>query len=252
MATKLLSLASVTALTGIVVIASGAGCSRNVFVSGNEGGTGTSGGLGNPLGSDGGSSATDAKAPKDGSTTSDGSTPGDTCPSTLPIDQTQYAYKAAAKSPTACTVADINNLVTFVDGNPSATFAQVKASVTSATCKACLFTPDTGATWGAMLENAAGELVLINSGGCIEAKSNKFACGQAYHQFEQCLDEACVDCPDGDDSALSACYKAAAKGACKNANTAITSDCADAIDACSNLSTKYTFEAPAKALCAGQ
>jgi len=236
MVKKLFALASMTALTGVVASVSSAGCSTTTTTTEEDSGTPTTE-----------AGATDAK--KDTNVTPTDSGPG-TCPTTDAIDQTQYQYKGAAIKTGDCTSADIDALVAYVDANKTAKYADVKNSVTSATCKACLFTVD-GATWGPLVENAKGELILINSGGCIEAASGKLECGKAYHQFEQCLDEACVDCPEGDDTALSACYKAAAKGACKAANTAITSDCADAISTCSDLSTKYTFEAPAKALCVG-
>lgn len=236
MVKKLFALASMTALTGVVASVSSAGCSTTTTTTEEDSGTSTDA-----------STTTDAK--KDtGTVTPTDSGPG-TCPTTDAIDATQYQYKAANKQPGACTSAMIDALVAFVDGNKTAKYADVKNSVTDATCKACLFTVDP--TWGPLVENAKGELILINSGGCIEAASGKLECGKAYHQFEQCLDEACVDCPEGDDTALSACYKAAAKGACKAANSAITSDCADAISTCGDLSTKYTFEAPAKALCVG-
>lgn len=236
MVKKLFALASLTALTGAVASVSAAGCSSTPVTPEDEGGTPTTD-AGPDVRKDQG--VPDTNPPGTG-----------TCPTTEAIDQTQYQYKGAAIKTGDCTSADIDALVAYVDANKTAKYADVKNSVTSATCKACLFTVD-GATWGPLVENAKGELILINSGGCIEAASGKLECGKAYHQFEQCLDEACVDCPEGDDTALSACFKAAAKGACKAANTAITSDCADAISTCSDLSTKYTFEAPAKALCVG-
>jgi len=253
MSKKIFALASITGLAGVVISTAGTGCtSEVVYVTVDGGGAGN--GLGSNVdagsGQDSGaadSSLVDAR-PSDAA--SDAPVVSGTCPRTTPIDATKFSYKPAAAVPGACTATMIDSLIAFVDGNKTAKYADVKASVTNAACHACLFTLD-GATWGPLVENAKGELIHINSGGCIEVASGKLACGQAYHQFEQCLDEACAECPEGDDTALSACYKAAAKGACKAANTAITMDCADAISTCSDLSTKYTFEAPARALCVG-
>lgn len=238
MVKKLFALASMTALTGVVVSASSVGCSSTTVNASDDGGGGTT---------DSGPVA-DSGVKKDGSVTTD-SGPG-TCPTTDAIDATQYGYKNANIQPGKCTNDMITALVTFVDNNKSAKYADVKAAVTDADCRACIFQAD-GATWGPLVENAKGELILINTGGCIEAASGKSECGKSYHQFEQCLDEACTDCPDGDQTALQNCFKAAAKGACKAANAAIGTECADAITTCGNLATKYTFEAPAKALCVG-
>lgn len=251
MANRLFALASVTALAGAIVAVEG-GCLGEPPIGLSDKGAG-GGGSG-----DGGGTAGDGNgtAGIDGGTATDGSVPTDgaaaaTCPSTAPIDATKFAYKPAATPSTACTAAEIEELITFVDTNKTATLADVKLSVTNTTCRACLVTLDTDATWGAIVEDAAGKVVLINSAGCIEAKSGKLECGVAYHRFERCLEEACVACPAGNDIARAACYKAAAKGACKSANVAITSDCDDALSTCDDLSTKYTFEGPAKALCAG-
>jgi len=251
---RFFALASVTALAGGLV-APTAGCLGDPPIRPGA----TSDGGASPSGEgDAGEDAgdTDASVPS-----SDGSAATATCPTTLPIDATKYAYKPAATPTTSCTAAEIDDLATFNAAYKTATHADAKFSVTNTTCKACLYTLHTDATWGPIVEDAAGKLVLVNSAGCVEAKSGKLECGVAYHRFERCLEEACVGCTKPDPGpngpyppgypALDACYKAAAKGACKSANAAITSDCADAISSCADLSTKFTFEAPARALCAG-
>jgi len=249
MANRLFALASVTALAGAIVVVE-TGCLGDPPVAPSSKDAGGSG-------SDGGGTAGhgDGAPALDGGTATDGGVPPDgaaaaKCPSTAPIDATKFAYKPAAAPSTSCTSAEIDDLATFVATYKTATHADAKFSVTNTTCRACLYTLDTDATWGPFVEDAAGKLVLVNTAACIEAKSGHLACGEAYHRFERCLEEACVGC-SAPTTQNSACYKAAAKGACKTANLAITSDCADALSTCADLATKYPFEAPARALCAG-
>lgn len=177
-----------------------------------------------------------------------------TCPTTTAIPWTQYEYKPAAKSPGACTAQMVDDLIAFVESKKNTvTYAEAKASVTDAACKACLFTVDPGdaTTWGPLVATPKDELVLINAGGCVEVASGKVECGKTYHQLARCVDEACADCPEGDAKALDICRKAAATGACKLANAAIPPDCADAIRTCVDIEEAYTFEAPARVMCVG-
>lgn len=235
---KMFALASVTTLTGLVLATTGSGCSSKQESSetpeaGPEGG-----------GRDaGGKDAADA-----------GEDPGTgTCPTTTAIDATKLPWKSPTKSPGACTPTDLSNLVSFVDTNDNAKYADWKASVTNMTCRSCIFGTD-GATWAPLVENSSGQLVVLNVGGCIAIASGSDACGKSYQNWFDCRFEACAECPDGDTPALQKCLSAASKGACKAAFDAVGTVCgdqqiADAETACEG--DKFVFEGPIKAQCIG-
>ena len=133
-------------------------------------------------------------------------TSGGTCPDPTPIDQTQLPWKAPAKSVGACSAAELQALVTYVNNNSSATYAQWKsAGVNNPTCGACIFGLESATTWAPLLEDAAGQLVGLNVGGCIAIASANVNCGKAYQNWFDCRFEACADCPSGDTAALQKC-----------------------------------------------
>lgn len=238
MVKKLFALASVSALTGLVAAVSAAGCSTTTTVE-NEGGTPT------------GEGGTDAKRDQTSPPEED-SGPG-TCPTTDAIDATKLPWKSPTKSPGACTPTDLSNLVSFVDTNDNAKYADWKASVTNMTCRSCIFGTD-GATWAPLVENSSGQLVVLNVGGCIAIASGSDNCGKSYQNWFDCRFEACAECPDGDTPALQKCLSAASKGACKAAFDAVGTVCgdqqiADAETACEG--DKFVFEGPIKAQCIG-
>jgi hypothetical protein len=128
--------------------------------------------------------------------------------------------------------------------------------VNNPTCRACIFGLETATTWAPLLEDAAGQLVGLNVGGCIAIASSNVNCGKAYQNWFDCRFEACTDCPSGDTAALQKCLSDASKagGACNNAFTAVDTVCTstvitDAETACTG--TSFVFEGPIKAQCVG-
>ena len=251
---KFFALASVTALTGLMATVAASGCSSTK----TEEGTPT----------------TDAVAPTDGGKDSAKPKPGDDeeppetteCKGTTEVDATKLPWKAPFVDTGACSPADLAALVKYVDENDTAKYADWKASVANATCKACIFGKEADTAWKPLLENAKGELVGLNVGGCIAiaangggstapaAGSTADKCGNAYQNWFDCRFEACADCPNGDTAALQKCLSAASKAGCKKAFDAVSTVCGDQVisdaeTACDG--DKFVFEGPIKGQCIG-
>jgi hypothetical protein len=229
------------------------------FPPGSSGASGGSSG-GTSGGSSGGTSGGSSGGTSGGSSggTSGGSSGGTGCPDNTPIDQTQLPWAPPAKTPGACSAADLNTLVNYLTANPSATYAQWKAAgVPNATCRACVFGSETAAQWAPLAENASGALTVLNVGGCIAIASGNTTCGKAYQNWFDCRFEACAGCPSGDPS-LQTCLASASKagGACYAAFQAVDTTCGataigNAEALCDDPSAKYVFEGPIKAQCIG-
>jgi hypothetical protein len=268
---------AVTFVGGIVVMASG-GCSGALDTSIGDGGasstssgssgasstssgasstasssgsSGTSGASGSSGIVDSGGDAKDASHPTDAG---DGAVGPGMCPTPDPIDATLLPWKAPAISAGACSSAELAALVTYVDTHPAAKYPDWKATVANAACAGCIFGKETDAMWRPLLEDAAGQLVGMNVGGCIGIASANEACGKSYQHWFDCRFEACTDCPAGNTAALQKCLTAASKGACKNAFDAVGTVCGDtaigdAETACGG--DKFVFEGPIRAQCIG-
>jgi hypothetical protein len=244
MVKKFFAVASVTALTGLIATVSVAGCSSTTVQD-------TSGD--SAVAAD---AKVDAAKPKtDGSADDAGDTPASgTCPTLDSIDATALPWKAPAKLVGSCTDKELSDLVTYVDANSTAKYADWKKTVTGASCSSCIFGKETDATWKPLLEDASGQLVGLNVGGCIAIASNNEKCGQSYQNWFDCRFQACTDCPNGDTAALQKCLTAASKGACKKAFDNVGTVCGDtaigdAETACNG--DKFVFEGPIKAQCIG-
>jgi hypothetical protein len=241
MVKKLFALASVTALTGLMVSVAVAGCSSTTTETSDPSDSGT--------GSEG--STKDAKPPVGDD---EEPPPSTECKGTLPVDATKLPWKSPHAEKGSCSPADLDGLVKFLEANTGAKYADWKKAITNPACNACVFGKETDADWRPLLENAKGELTGLNVGGCIAIASANDKCGQAYQQWFDCRFEACGDCPTGDSAAFQKCLPLANKAACKDAFDNVSTVCTDAVvgDAettCNNV--KYVFEAPIKAQCIG-
>lgn len=241
MVKKLFALASVTALTGLMVSVAVAGCSSTTTETSadpSDAGTGS-----------------ETTPKKDSSVGDDEEPPPSTeCKGTIAVDATKLPWKSPNVEKGACSPGDLDGLVKFLEANSGAKYADWKKAITNPACNACVFGAETDATWKPLLENAKGELTGLNVGGCIAVASGNDNCGQAYQQWFDCGFEACGDCPADDSAAFSKCRGLANKAGCKAAFDNVSTVCTDAViadaeTACDNV--KYVFEAPIKAQCIG-
>jgi hypothetical protein len=240
MVKKMFALASVTALTGLMVSVAAAGCSSTT--------TETSGGSDAATGSET-STKKDAAPPVE-----DDAAVDTTCKGTTPVDATQLPWKSPTKTIGACSEAELKTLVDYLAANDTAKYADWKKQIGNAACNACMFGKEADATWAPLAENAAGDLTVLNVGGCIAIATGNDKCGQSYQNWFDCRFEACADCPSGDTASLQKCLSAASKGGCKAAFDAVGTVCGD--QAISDGETacqgdKYVFEGPIRAQCIG-
>ncbi len=239
MVKKLFALASVTALSGLVVAVSAAGCTTTTTEE-------------DPV-VEAGATETGTVTPKDAGKKDVEVDDTPACPPADEIDATKLPWKSPTKQPGACTQADLDALVAFVSTDTSGDTSKWKTSITDAECKACVFAVD-GATWAPLIENAKGQLAMLNVGGCFAIHSGNDACGKAYQNWFDCGFEACGECAGDDSAALNKCRQNANKTACKTAFEDVATVCGDdevvdAETACDGV--KYVFEGPIKAQCIG-
>jgi len=170
------------------------------------------------------------------------------------IDATSFPWKPPTRAPGSCTDADVGAMIAFIETTPTATFEQLQESITNVACRDCVFATET-TTWAPIVLNAAGTgVVALNVGGCPAILSGKEDCGRKIQQWNDCLDEACVDC-----SGFPECPETARKKDCKNAFDAMIrpTACGDAasaqaaMDACNRPEDKYTFIGGVRAQCVG-
>jgi hypothetical protein len=264
MVKKLFALASVTALAGVVMSVAAAGCSSTTQVIDNGDATADAGKVAVNAAC---KAATECStgvctagkcAPKADAAPpvgADEEAPVSTvCKGTIAVDPTTLPWKSPYVEKGACTQKELNDLSAAVTANKKVSYADLKKTVTNAGCASCMFGKESDAKWRPLVENASGQLTVLNVGGCIAIASNNDACGKAYQNWRDCGYAACDDCPQGDQNALSACVKLANKGVCKGELDAIISTCTeqgvtDAETACD--STTYVFEGPIRGQCIG-
>lgn len=199
----------------------------------------------------GGSSSSSSDDGGKGDPSPDGESPPDSCLDPTPIDATDYPYAAAKRAKGACTEAELDALVDYVtELNGAPDLATWKGKV-GPTCAECAFTEVAATSWGPIL-TANGAFETISVGGCIEIKSGKQACGEAFQRVVWCRIGACSslcetkqefdDCVDD---------LAVFDGPCWAAyNTMITACGANFDDYQTQCrGTTYAFEEPIRAQC---
>jgi hypothetical protein len=239
MVKKLFALASVTALAGLMVSVAGTGCSSTTTTAAGDTTDAAP------------AKKTDAKAPVGDQEEPPAST---VCTGVIPVDATKLPWKSPFKTADACTEKDLTGLVSYLDANQNAKYADWKKAITSVSCSDCVFGKETDATWKPLAENTKGELTTLNVGGCIAIASKNDKCGQAYQNWFDCRFEACADCDANDTAAFQKCLPAANKGGCKAAFDNVGTVCTDqgvtdAEAACDGA--KFVFEGPIRAQCIG-
>ncbi|MDB4944056.1 MAG: hypothetical protein JWP97_3590 [Labilithrix sp.] len=252
MVKKVFALASVTALSGLMISMAAAGCSSttNVEVGGD---------------------ASDA-AVKDANR-ADTNEPTEeagaaTCPITDTVDTSDLPYKSPNPAVTgACADADLIAMEQAVKAGTVTTLDQLSTVAgVSANCKSCAFGSGSAAMWAAIVSDVTigtETTTVLNTGACMTLVSGSDACGKAYSEWDTCLSFACQDCAGGP---TQACNTAAQSGACKAQTETLGTACTTAkvnnyLKACNDLGdvcktcggtgggVQYSFELPIVALC---
>jgi len=228
MVKKLFAVASLTALTGLVVSVAAAGCSS----SSSSGDTSTDAG-------DSGKKETGVVPDTDSGDTDGG---GGTCPSTDPITSadidSQIGWKPPAAIQNVCNAADIQKLNDNFQAGTAKTFNDLVAGITG-TCHDCIIGPKENANWGPIVTfDAQGQTGIVNFGACFGIYDSP-ACGKANEYLELCLNVACQDCDQTNDTVVQACISKAIKsgGACYGILGETQSSCTkqDAQDKCGSI-----------------
>lgn len=214
-ATRLLALASMTALAAAAFTAATAGCSS----SGGGGGDAQEAGVDATPGADAGKKDTEAP---------DANTVNPSCPTTAPLAEADLAKSWLAPTIPAQDVCDQGNIDALKAAFKTAPatglpFADIKAAL-GATCAACVFSPIAGPTWQVFVEDDGG--ALDNRTGSCFAQLANVDCGRKRAKFEDCLEAACTKANCGmTASVLSDCHKTAQNGACLDVTTAYVTAC---------------------------
>lgn len=222
---KLIALASITALSGVVAAA---GCS-----SSSNGGDGTADSGAKDSGTDTGKR--DSAPPVD-----DQDAEPSTCP--LPFPGVTEV-KAAAAPKQVCT--SIEKFIDdYIKANAQATFKDLEAAIKAsaptggAACSACVFTKDADASWGPIVFVGDQGGAFFNYGHCFAtATGGTAACGKSIQQFEFCADEVCSPDPEGCGSQTAAdnCVRKISNDKNSCGQIPIATDCGQALTPLSNL-----------------
>ena len=248
--TRILSLACLGAVAGIIVPVASSGCGGKTTLWGEGGPGGTSTTTSRPTGTTTSSPPSTGRPPRPPEDPPED--PPGTCPTTTPIDYSSLPYAPPAISPGACTRAQADDFIAFIqkENDPR----DWKASIGTPACRSCVFGLSTATTWAPILEDNAGNPLALNVGGCIAIRSGLPACGKAYQQWYDCRFEACIDC--GDDRDYSRCLATANKTACAKAFDNVPLSCggiegaAAAETACSSSDTLSGLHGAIIAQCA--
>ncbi len=231
---KLFALASVTALTGMVIAVAAVGCTNDDAAPPDDGG-----------------GQVDVKRPPPKPIGDDDHDSDATkCYAEEALDVSGVKYQAPRIRPGACTEGVFKVIDDLVAANKSASFADLKAAIVaeeSASCAECVFGDD-GDTWAPVVESA-GKVVAVNGGGCVGIVSEKVECGKAYYQWDLCLATACKDCSGSD---ATACVQEAQSTACKGASDALVGACGNEVNSFINACFKageITLKGPIREQC---
>jgi hypothetical protein len=210
---KLFALATMTAITGLGASVAVAGCTSTTQVT------------------DVADTGTDAKAPvkKDAAAAEeeDASTDPGVCPKPGDVTEAdvQQAFDGPWKGPGApknvCLQGDIDKVRALFAASASVKFADLKAAL-SGNCASCVFTPNTAATWGPLVEFKDG--VYQNYAACYGVTTND-NCGKNLAYFDICLNALCDDAECGSAQAVTACQRKAGAGGCKAFTSAFSTAC---------------------------
>lgn len=210
MMVKVFGLATATGLIAIAASAAISGCSDDDPVANSA------------------DAATDRRAPQP---VDSGST---VCFAEDPINATTFPYREPNLMPGACTAADVANVVKFINDNENPTFVALRTELGTAkytsTCLSCVFGPITAEKWTPILvgQTSEGEEgFLLHGSGCVGLRSGRAGCGQAHSQWGDCIDQACTECSEDQQSD---CSQVVQSGACSDATDKLVEACGNNVN----------------------
>lgn len=124
--------------------------------------------------------------------------PDDFCPSNAPLSEAdlddEIGWKPSAPAQGSCTTADLEQLKDNFSDTALRTYLDLGKDL-SDTCRACVITKDTDATWGPIVTVAEtnGESGFVNYGACFGAIEGA-PCGKAIQYESFCTNIACQEC----------------------------------------------------------
>jgi hypothetical protein len=159
--------------------------------------------------------------------------PDELCWSAQPLDHARYTYRPAVATAGACTSQDLSRLVAYIDKNTNATFADLQAEIAAnypPSCGACIVGDVNAERWTPLLTRD-GSITGLNPSGCVELVSGRGEpCGKAHRQWDQCIDEACLACPE-EEGRRDDCRDEVQGGACKAASEGLVAGCGGDVNA---------------------
>jgi hypothetical protein len=229
------ALASVTALTGLVVAA----CTsvNNPLEPFSDGG-----GVGR------GDAAVDAAKRLDAGPveeTGTGVCPSNTEPITAKDIDNQLTWLAPAPFQNACTHKNLVDLEAFYKTVPPGSVVRAAEinKVLGATCAACAISPIDGPTWQVFADDSKSGYAFDNHVGSCFAQLENADCGRKSFQWSACLDAMCPFSECGGEKEIVACKEKVRKQQCKEVTEAYVIACpraATQLPVCSDRFTSLT------------
>lgn len=126
--------------------------------------------------------------------------PGDPggCPQDMPLTvadlDSEIGWKPSTPAPGSCTTADLTQLKNNFSDTSLQTYTDLGKDL-SDTCRACVISKDTDASWGPIVAIAAdkGQTGFVNYGACFGAIEGA-PCGKAIQYESFCTNIACNEC----------------------------------------------------------
>jgi hypothetical protein len=211
MVKKLFALASISALTGIVITSTVSGCSSTTTTA-------------DPPAAAAAPDSSKPVTPKDAAPPDDAATGPTTCPTNTAITAADIEANVKWVPPLApqnvCTQTNIDSLkaqflADKAAGKTGTLFTDIKAALGGAgtACVKCAFGPQAAQNWPPYVELTGGGTLSNRTASCL-AQVESAACGKAYFEFDFCLAQLACNTKDCTTSAaVTACEKTAgAKG----------------------------------------
>jgi hypothetical protein len=180
------------------------------------------------------SSSSGGRTPRPPSSTSssgfvDPEDPSGSCPGDAPLSEAdlddEIGWKPSAASPGACSATDLEQLEDNFADTSLTSYSDLGKNL-SDTCRACVISKDTDATWGPIVAvgGTSGQTGFVNYGACFGAIEGA-PCGKAIQYESFCTNIACEGCATRQELAECVTTSTSANGMCASFANKRTSAC---------------------------